>query len=59
MDYKKQLEELKAKQSYLYDLFTRAAHSKSGAILEQLCEVDTQIARLKKEQRQERQKGTN
>lgn len=53
MDYKKQLEELRSKQSYLYDLFTRAAHSKSGAILEQLCEVDTQIARLKREQRKE------
>lgn len=56
MDYKKQMEELKARQSYLYDLFTRAAHSKSGAILKQLCEVDTQISRLKKEHRQENRK---
>ena len=58
MEYRKQLEELQKKQSYLYDLFTRAAHSKSGAILEQLCEVDTQIAKIKKERRQKRQKGT-
>lgn len=54
----KRLKELEAESSYLYDLFTRAAHSRSGSILQRLCAVDKEISDLKKAIRAER-RGTN
>lgn len=50
----KRLEALRAESNYLYDLFTRAAHSRSGSILQRLCAVDKEIAELKKAIRQEK-----
>ena len=48
-DKKERLKSLRNEQSYLYDLFTRAAHSRSGTILKRLCDVDDEIYRLKKD----------
>lgn len=56
MSDKPTLEELQAKQSCLYDQFTRASASRSGSILKQLCEVDTQIAKIKRERRKGKEK---
>lgn len=50
----KRLESLKNESNYLYDLFVRAAHSKSGTILAKMCAVDKEIAVLKKEIRKEK-----
>lgn len=50
----KRLRELQAESSVLYDRFTRAAHSRSGSILERLCAVDKEISDLKKAIRQEK-----
>ena len=58
-EMRRQLEELQAESSRLYDLFTRAAHSRSGSILQRLCAVDKQIADLKKAIRLEKRGKNN
>ena len=52
------LDELRAKESYLYDKFTRAAPSKSAAILKEMCEVSAKIAKIKKEKRQSKKNAS-
>lgn len=52
------LKALQDRSNYLYDLFTRASPSRSGSILKQLCEVDAQIAKIKKERRKMKEKAS-
>ena len=58
MGEKQTLDELRAKESYLYDKFTRAAPSRSAALLKEMCEVSAQIAKLKKEKRQSKESAS-
>ncbi len=58
MGEKLTLAELRAKESYLYDKFVRAAPSKSAAILKEMCEVSAQIAKLRKEKRESKESAS-
>ncbi len=51
------LDALRYERDYLYDQFTRAAHSRSGTILMRMCAVDKQIAELKRTLREERKRN--
>ena len=45
------LNELIYERDRLYDIFTRAAHSRSGGVLKQICEIDKRICAIQNKMR--------
>lgn len=49
MSIPEQIKQLENEYNYLYDMFTKAAHSKSEATLKQMCAKKAEILQLKQQ----------